>query len=1793
MRESSAVPVLSPVAKTGATTDGDSSTVTKNNLLLAMALAIGTVVWQHVALFGAQGSLWAHAPYLLIDILLALPVAALAVGLISAFGPRIKFRRGSEPAPNSREPDNWKLGTWEPVARAAAITVVLTVLYIPLAIAQAVAHSAIAPPTGHHHGATGLPATDFLGLFGYGLTQALQIETAILVLALAGVAVFAPSPRGMWRLWLLPKVKPAGRIGWALTLVVGALAGTLTSGTAQATPVTEEAGTLGGSGGCQTAPQRVFNVSAINVDIVVNRTGDHDPYGYMFVLNANEAAVRSQEAALKAASNLPINDPTAAKVSNGLGQDAIQPLVLRARLGECVVINLTNKIVNAPRGGPTGDPVITQPGGVPPVSIDLAGVSYDAAAGQGGQAVGNNSVNMAAPGGPAKQYRYFLDPLMGEGAKVFRSGGDSVQLTAHGLFGTLIAEDSGARWYEPVSGVEKTNDNNWSNWEAMVDPAVGPTFREATIIYHEVGDENFNLRRPLRENADAAPVGDQVQFGRNLPMIDAGPPDPANPRNGGGGTNAYRPGSRALNYRSEPFFRRLQNEAPRGLTAQQNNESIAYSSYPYGDPATPIVKSYLGEPTKTRLVHAGFEQLHVHHLHGGATRWRQNPGADNTAIDTGLTKVPIQNAKSIRLDSQTISPMEGFTLEHECGAGGCQQAAGDFLFHCHIAHHYIAGMWGMWRVFDTAQSNLARLPGRAAAPTAVNSAGLLGRVIEGKTVVLQANLTSPSTQVALEALVEGQLPPQGTRFATPTGPDPDDATVWDWQKGGTATAPVYLGEPETAAVWDNYRSPTPGVRPEILFNPVNGRPAYPMLKPHLGMRPPFSPNGHSPAPYLGNTASTTRPDGLCPSAAPARSYDITAISVGVQNTHRERDANGEIFVLNEDKAAVLGGTKPVEPLTIRSNVGDCVSITFGQQLDPAVQGKTNMHTHFVQFDPRASDGVITGFAYEQSVFSMNKEARTLASVDAPNTITVSALGQLRVGVSIGIGVGTPNIEIRTITAITGNRLTLDANLAKAHAGGEPVTVEFVQYRWYSDVDSGTVFWHDHVDGIESWAHGLFGAHIIEPAGSTYRDPVTGAAVKSGTMVDIYTTGSVGVGQSGNFREFMMFLHNGRRGRNELTAASGGGLTPFNSGQECEEGSINLKAEPMGERTPPGATPADPSTTMQRQEYSGQRCRNAFSRGPDNPADANATTTRATVSTVDPYVFSSVKYGDPTTPLLRAYAGDPVVIRTIGLNERAEALRIQGHRFRMERFNADGQLMDSATTGISERFDYVLDGGAGGPSKSPGDYLYYSTRTFALESGAWGIFRVYDKLQANLKPLPNKTPPTGTGFPRQAAATGNTQATPGPNPASAYNANGTVNTNVVTSTASPCVTGSVARSYDVSVFNKALPTAPFSDVSGVMYALTSDMAGIVNGTKPMEPLVIRANKGDCLTITLRNQLTLGSLYGGTRAGLDLAKLSKNQQLSSGAAIGLNADTTVAIGQSITYTYYADQELNTNIFQNLGSVGSLRHGAYGMLIVEPQGSVYQDSFDGSSLNSTNTATQAVIRPPGTGNDFREFALQVQTTDQQYSRSIIPYIDQVAGIGINSVTAANIPVPPVEGAPPGTAGNAGSLDKAYSSVNYRSEPLTVRLGLTANPSNYTAATVIGNYGIGFCSTPYGDPDTPVLLTYEKDPVVWRVAVGASDQLHSFTLGGHNFPLEPRMWNGTTDKRSQLMTARTIGAGETIDVELTSAGGSGGFTGDYLYQDARSPFAEAGIWGIFRVLRLPFGAAAVQAVPIEIAEQ
>ena len=73
------------------------------------------------------------------------------------------------------------------------------------------------------------------------------------------------------------------------------------------------------------------------------------------------------------------------------------------------------------------------------------------------------------------------------------------------------------------------------------------------------------------------------------------------------------------------------------------------------------------------------------------------------AAKNGPVKYPVIRMKSDRVDVEVIGPSETMDLETECGSGLCQQLAGDFLFHCHVAHRYIAGMWGYWRVYNTLQ----------------------------------------------------------------------------------------------------------------------------------------------------------------------------------------------------------------------------------------------------------------------------------------------------------------------------------------------------------------------------------------------------------------------------------------------------------------------------------------------------------------------------------------------------------------------------------------------------------------------------------------------------------------------------------------------------------------------------------------------------------------------------------------------------------------------------------------------------------------------------------------------------------------------------------------------------------------------------------------------------------------------------------------------------------------------------------------------------------------------------------
>lgn len=1034
-------------------------------------------------------------------------------------------------------------------------------------------------------------------------------------------------------------------------------------------------------------------------------------------------------------------------------------------------------------------------------------------------------------------------------------------------------------------------------------------------LYHEVGNE---------DDRDAV----LTKTGEELPLVDPH-------------TDAYRPGTRAISYRSESFLNRLDNA--------EHQEAHAYGSYTFGDPATPIPRGYRADPTKFRILHAGAELFHVFHMHGGGIRWRFNPVADPTFdyADTGLNKFPVEQSGSERLDSQSFGPGESYNLEIEGGAGGVQQGAGDFLFHCHIAEHYVAGMWAFWRVYDTRQPEFAPLADRKAPAAPVDSTGLIGEKY--------GSSGEEITAANLDDWIRPQLPPQGVRN------DAQDATVWDWA-ANPANPRQYLGEPEDTRAYPGYYNdpnkpghPTAlpvdtfvGNRPVLLFNPENGRPAFPMMRPHLGIRPPWAPAGHSGAPYLGEMSDQTartdrsidpwaeRRDAICPQRGAngqdtaLRRFNVVAIEKSVQLSPTQTDPTGMVYALAHDKSDILAGREPVEPLAIRANVGDCVAVTLTSELTDANAAgnfsQVNMHIHHVQFDTQASDGVITGMSYEQAVrpYKVEDPQLTAAANAGATVLHLANVAKFHVGSAIGVGLGTEGPaatgtanpasgrgpEIRTITAIdrVASTVTLDEALDANHPAGQWAGTEFTQYRWFVDADLDNIFWHDHVDGIHTWAHGLVGQLISEPRGSTYHDPRTGEEVDSGAIVDIHTNSPLAdaAGVSGSFREMALW-------------------TMDKGFSKDDDSMLNLRAAPFSDRTV-----VDPLTG----------------------------------AVVDPSLrFSSYKWGDPMTPLPRAYAGDPFVIRTINVGPTVDTLYVSGHDFLLEnRYKDANNLIESGSTntlhyGISEKFTLILRGGAGGTNRLPGDYLYFNGIDRRLKDGAWGIIRVLKgRIPGSnasdhdfLQPLPGISPVAGPAVPNM------TGARP---PADA-------------GTRSPCPANAPMRSFDLTAIRR--DDAP--NATRYAYVPTSEAGRPGAGN---EPLAMHFSAGDCVTVKVTN------LTKEDRIGFHLTGLAASTP-ASGVNVGFNPETTIADGGSRTYTYWADNPKFTG-----GAIGDLtgdeltKRGLYGIYTVAPRGSTFTDPVTGKRADLGEAVNVSVPNGP----DYRDFSLILSEDERQIGASFMPY-------------------------------------------------------------------------------------------------------------------------------------------------------------------------------------------------------------
>ena len=287
-----------------------------------------------------------------------------------------------------------------------------------------------------------------------------------------------------------------------------------------------------------------------------------------------------------------------------------------------------------------------------------------------------------------------------------------------------------------------------------------------------------------------------------------------------------------------------------------------------------------------------------------------------------------------------------------------------------------------------------------------------------------------------------------------------------------------------------------------------------------------------------------------------------------------------------------------------------------------------------------------------------------------------------------------------------------ATLTDGELGGVPLT-EF-----------GDVRGHRH--------HGLLAALVVGPRNATFHDQITGDQVRTGASVDVHVPGT-----PVDYRDSVIIHHNGLN----LRDADGNIIVDPIPGDEPDAGErgINYKNAPLHRRLGldapiqhVGANPLGAPFNVART-------------GASISPTRSAATTRSTERPI----------GDPDTPILRAYQGDPMRVHVLQSGDRARMLEteISGHNWLEHAFDAGSVragVQGSMATGSA--FTFYLQG-AGGDGQNVGDYKYGVVHAVnGMSAGSWGILRVYKKpmpgTERDLSPLETSANPYEGGHPIQ-------------------------------------------------------------------------------------------------------------------------------------------------------------------------------------------------------------------------------------------------------------------------------------------------------------------------------------------------------------------------------------------------------------------------------------------------------------
>jgi hypothetical protein len=365
----------------------------------------------------------------------------------------------------------------------------------------------------------------------------------------------------------------------------------------------------------------------------------------------------------------------------------------------------------------------------------------------------------------------------------------------------------------------------------------------------------------------------------------------------------------------------------------------------------------------------------------------------------------------------------------------------------------------------------------------------------------------------------------------------------------------------------------------------------------------------------------------------------------------------------------------------------------------------------------------------------------------------------------------------------------------------------------------------------------------------------------------------------------------------------------------------------------------------------------------------------------------------------------------------------------------------------------------------------------------------------------------------------------------------------------------------------------TDSAGMLYVLSEDLEEqggklrlkLKPGQK-LEPLVLRANAGECIQVTLNNKIppsfnsTLQSLganvgavllnpsnagpgvldpYPSLEVGLHPQLVAHDITSSSGFNAGVNPVQTVAPGGMMpVYQWYAGSlelgkdgklvgkpmELGAINLIAADPLGQPEHGMIGALVIEPAGSTWKED-PGSRASAT-------VTPGGGGQPFREFVMMVQEN---------LFLDQAS---------------------------------IFTAFNYGTEHI---------PNRYNGNSAVTDLSCAFSNRlqylpdPVGDPQSVVFTAPAGMPARFRVLHSGTAGDGVVTLAGHSWQDEPYVDGSSRigdNPTSNSTTSRTtFGTGGHFDLVIPSAGGTNAVPGDYLIKDFPPQYFTSGTWGVLRV--------------------